>query len=362
MIPLNDLKRDYYAIGGAVRDALHRVQERGQFILGEELAGFEREFAAYTGSSYCIGVNSGSDALLLALQVLGVTKGDEVILPSHTFIATADAVIRNGATPVFADIDPATYCLDISSISKLISPRTRVILTVHLYGHPVDMAPIVEVARENDITVVEDSCQAHGSEYKGKKVGSIGSIGCFSFYPGKNLGAYGDAGCMVTNNKHLCERMQLLRNYGGKKKYVYKCTGMNSRMDEIQAAVLRVKLAHLDYWNNNRRHIAHLYENFLDGCNIIRPVERSYAKHVYHLYVVRTTKRDKLRSNLKKKGIETGIHYPIPVHKQYSYRKGNYPPLPITEKFCKEILSLPMNPWMDDDTVRFISEVVVSCL
>jgi dTDP-4-amino-4,6-dideoxygalactose transaminase len=363
MIPLHDLKRENLVIGGVVRDVFHRVQENGWFILGKELTAFEREFASYIGSSYCIGVNSGSDALVLALRAAGVTKGDEVILPSHTFIATADAVVRNGATPVFADITPETYCLDTSSIAKLISPRTRAILPVHLYGHPVDMAPLLEVANEHEIIIIEDACQAHGSEYRGKKLGSIGIIGCFSFYPGKNLGAYGDAGCVVTNDKYLCERIQMLRNYGQREKYIHECIGMNSRMDEIQAAILRVKLGHLDHWNNMRKHVAHLYDEFLAESDIILPVEQSYAKHVYHLYVIRTKKRGRLRSYLIKKGIETGIHYPLPIHKQPSYkRKGTFPALPVTEQICKEILSLPMSPWLDEELTQYIVEGVISCL
>jgi len=362
-IPLNDLKREYSAIGGAVREAVHRVQESGWFILGEELKEFERQFASYVGSQYCIGVNSGSDALVLALHAAGIAKGDEVILPSHTFIATADAVIRNGATPVFVDIDPETYCMDGTSIARLITPRTRALLPVHLYGHPVDMAPLVEVANDHSIVVIEDACQAHGSEYHGKKTGSIGTIGCFSFYPGKNIGAYGDAGCMVTNDQNLCDRMRMLRNYGQKEKYFSECLGMNSRMDEIQAAVLRVKLDHLDQWNNRRRYLAGLYNEFFLEWDIETPVERSYAHHVYHLYVVRTKKRDIVRSGLEKQGIETGIHYPVPVHKQPSYaQKGLVPTLPTTEKICREIVSIPINPWMDEDTVRFIVERTAACL
>jgi dTDP-4-amino-4,6-dideoxygalactose transaminase len=362
-IPLNDLKREYSAIGGEVREAIHRVQESGWFILGEELREFEGEFARYIGSKHCIGVNSGSDALVLALQAAGVNPGDEVILPSHTFIATADAVLRNGAVPVFADIDPETYCIDPDAISRAITWRTRAILPVHIYGHPADMGPLMEVAEEHGIVVIEDACQAHGAEYHGKKAGSIGSIGCFSFYPGKNIGAYGDAGCLITDDPDLSNRLRMLRNYGQKEKYLSECLGMNSRMDEIQAAVLRVKLAYLDQWNNRRRHLARVYNESFLNCDILPPAERSYSRHVYHLYVVQTSKRDMICSHLGKQGIETGIHYPVPIHKQSSYSlKCNTKELPVTEKICREIVSLPLNPWIDDETVHFIAEQAAACL
>jgi dTDP-4-amino-4,6-dideoxygalactose transaminase len=363
-VPLNDLKREYAAIGGVVRDAVHRVQERGWFVLGEEVKEFEREFAGYIGSRHCIGVNSGSDALVLALKVTGILPGDEVILPSHTFVATADAVVRNGAIPIFADIDPETYCIDTQAIRKIVTPRTRVILPVHLYGHPADMAPILEIAEEHSLSVIEDACQAHGAEYRDKKAGSIGSIGCFSFYPGKNIGAYGDAGCLVTDDPNLSDRLMMLRNYGQKEKYVSECIGINSRMDEIQAAILRVKLDHLDQWNNRRREIARVYNEIFSGSLIETPVERSYARHVYHLYIVRTTRRDMMRHLLEIQGIETGIHYPVPVHKQPVYRNilGSVFSLPKTEKICNQILSLPMNPWLDEETVQFIAEQTIACL
>ncbi len=363
MIPLNDLKREYLAIGKAVRCAMDRVQENGWFVLGEELREFERQFAGYVGTRYCIGVNSGSDALVLALRAIGVTKGDEVILPSHTFIATANSVVLNSATPVFIDIDPETNCMDVDSIAGLITPQTKVILPVHLYGHPADMAPLIEVAGEHGIVVIEDACQAHGAEYSGKKAGSIGSIGCFSFYPGKNIGAYGDAGCLVTNDQEISERLRMLRNYGQKEKYISNCTGMNSRMDEIQAAILRVKLDYLDQWNDRRRKIAGLYNKLFQMSDIKTPVERSYARHVYHLYVVRTKRRDMVRSCLETQGIETGIHYPIPIHKQPVFNMhGLVSTLPVTERICREIVSLPMNPWLDEETVNFIAERTAACL
>lgn len=363
MIPLVDLKRENQEVGEEIRAAFRQVQERGWFVLGHELKNFEEDYARYIGVSHCLGVNSGSDALILALKAIGINPGDEIILPSHTFIATADAVVRNGAKPVFADIDPQTYCLDPDAVAGMVTARTRAIIPVHLYGHPADMTPLQELAEKHALPIIEDACQAHGSEYLSKKTGSMGFIGCFSFYPGKNLGAYGDAGCIVTNDKETVEKIRMLRNYGQKEKYFHACIGMNSRMDEIQAAVLRVKLSYLDRWNERRRHIAALYNELLEGYDLIRPVERPYARHVFHQYVIRVKNRDNLFRSLWEHGIEAGIHYPVPVHQQPSYRgKWVISRLSVTEMISKEILSLPLHPWMDDGSLLYITETMKKCL
>lgn len=363
MIPLVDLKLENQEVGEEIRAAFRRVQEQGWYVLGDELRKFEDDYARYTGTTCCIGVNSGSDALILALKAMGIGQGDEVILPSHTFIATADAVVRNGAVPVFADIDPRTYCLDPASVAEMITPRTRALIPVHLYGHPADMAPLQELAERHALTIIEDACQAHGSEYRSKKAGGIGALGCFSFYPGKNLGAYGDAGCIVTSDKEIDQRIRMLRNYGQRKKYEHVCIGMNSRMDEIQAAVLSVKLQFLDRWNDQRRNHAKVYHELLERYDLITPVEMPYARHVYHQYVVRVKNRDRLLRSLREHGIEAGIHYPIPVHQQPPYRgRGVFSGLPITETITKEILSLPLHPWMEEESLLYIAETMKKCL
>ena len=363
MISLVDFKKENQEVGDEIRTAFSRIQDRGWYVLGDELSKFEEEYARYIGTSCCIGVNSGSDALILALKAIGIGPGDEVILPSHTFIATADAVVRNGAVPVFADIDPQTYCLDPTTVEGMITPRTRALIPVHIYGHPADMAPLQELASEYALPIVEDACQAHGSEYMAKKAGSIGLIGCFSFYPGKNLGAYGDAGCIVTNDQQIDERIRMLRNYGQRKKYEHICIGMNSRMDEIQAAVLRVKLQYLDQWNERRRYFSGLYDEFLHGNDLIGPIERSYARHVFHQYVIRVKNRDRLFRYLRDHAIETGIHYPIPVHQQPAYKRiGLNSGLPTTEMIAKEILSLPIHPYMDENSLAYVVETIQKCL
>jgi len=359
MIPIVDLKKEYAKIKTEVNEAIQRVLDKQWFILGEEAEKFEQEFANYIGARYAIGVNSGSDALYLAVKSLGIGKGDEVITVSHTFISTVDAITRNEAKPVFVDIDPETYTIDVKQIKDKITDRTKAIIPVHLYGHPADMDPIVQIAKKYKLFIIEDACQAHGAEYKGKKVGGIGDIGCFSFYPSKNLGAYGNGGMIVTNSEELAKRLSMLRNYGQSKKYYYDFMGINSRLDEIQAAVLRIKLKHLDEWNEKRRNIAKLYGKLLKGSSIILPIEKDYAKHVYHLYVIRSKNRDELQQYLLENGIQTQIHYPLPVHKQKAYLDlGFRAHLPATEKVCGEILSLPMYPWLNQEEVEKISRKI----
>jgi dTDP-4-amino-4,6-dideoxygalactose transaminase len=359
MITFVDLKREYEEINQEINLAIQRVLEGGWFILGEEAEKLEEEFSNYVGTRYGIAVNSGSDALYLTLKALGIGEGDEVITVSHTFISTVDAIVRNGAKPVFVDIEPDTYCIDVTKIEENISSKTKAILPVHIYGHPADMDMVMEVAKRHGLYVIEDACQAHGAQYKNKKVGSIGDAGCFSFYPTKNLGSYGDGGMIVTNDEMLAEKLKMLRNYGQSKKYYHDFIGINSRLSEIQAAVLRVKLRHLDEWNDKRRAVAKLYKKLLDGIDIIAPVEREYAKHVYHLYVIECKNRDELQQHLSESGIQTQIHYPIPVHMQKAYLDLGYNAyLPVTEKICSEVLSLPMHPWLKMEELQLISNIM----
>ncbi len=358
MILFNDFKKEYVALKDEVLMSIERVLASGWFVLGEEVEKFEAEFSNYVGSGHGIAVNSGSDALYLGLKALGIHEGDEVITVSHTMISTVDAITRNGAKPVFMDINPETYTMDISKLEAKISDRTRAILPVQLYGHPTDMGPLMEVAEKNDLPVIEDACQAHGSKYKGRKVGGIGTIGCFSFYPTKNLGAYGDAGMVVTNDEALAGRLKHMRNYGQSKKYYYDFVGVNSRLDEIQAAVLRAKLPHLEAWNERRRSLAKLYDSLLAGSDVVLPVEKEFAEHVYHLYVIRHKERDSLQQYLLDRGVQTLIHYPVPVHAQKAYMVPVS--LPETERACCEILSLPLNPWMNESDVKEVADCVNS--
>jgi dTDP-4-amino-4,6-dideoxygalactose transaminase len=351
MVPFLDLTRQYKGIEEEILLTTKRVYEKGSFILGEEVSNFENEFARYCGVRYGVGVASGTDALYLALKAAGIGEGDEVITVSNSFIATALAVSFTGARPVFVDIDPGTYTMDPNALESLLRSRKakerrrkiKAILPVHLYGHPAEMDAIIEIAYRNDLLVIEDACQAHGAEYRGKKMGSFGALGCFSFYPTKNLGGYGDGGMVVTDHKKLYERLHLLRCYGEKRKYHHVLKGINSRLDEIQAAILRVKLKYLDRWNEERRGRAQAYMKMLQPSPVIRPYEMEGARHVYHLFVIRTRGRNSLQTFLTDKGIDTLIHYPIPIHLQKAYRKLEYRRgnLPLTEKCSREILSLP---------------------
>ena len=356
MISMNDFKREYMAINKEVMPAIRRVLKSGWYVLGDEGNKFELEFSKYIGSKFGVGVNSGSDALYLAVKALGVSQGDEVITVAHTMISSVDAITRNGAKPVFVDVDPSTYVMDPTRVEAKISKKTKAILPVHLYGHPVDMDPLTELANKYGLYVVEDACQAHGSKYKGTVVGNIGDIGCFSFYPTKNLGAYGDAGMITTNNEEIANNLRKMRNYGQSRKYYHDFVGVNSRLDEMQAAILRIKLRHLDEWNEKRRNLARLYDSLLKNTNLITPIEREYAKHVYHLYVIRDKRRNELQQYLLNQGIQTLIHYPIPIHLQEAYKTNDK--LPVTEKICGEILSLPIYPWLKESEVEQISESI----
>ncbi|MCX8067101.1 MAG: DegT/DnrJ/EryC1/StrS family aminotransferase [Anaerolineae bacterium] len=363
MIPSFDLTRQYVSLKEEIDAAIARVLARGRFILGEEVTAFEQEFAAACGVAHAVGVASGTDALYLALRACGIGPGDEVITVSHTAVATVAAIELAGARPVLVDVDPRRYTMDPAKVEERITPRTRALLPVHLYGCPADMAPLLEIARRYGLFLIEDCAQAHGAYYRGRPVGSWGDIAAFSFYPTKNLGAFGDGGAVVTNDSTLARRVQLLREYGWARRYVSHIRGTNSRLDEIQAAVLRVKLRHLEAWNERRRQIAALYSEYLAEATrwgLVLPGEPENAHHVYHLYVVRHPQRDALQAFLRERGIGTLVHYPVPVHLQpayadLGYREGS---LPVSEALAREVLSLPMYPELTDEEVQRVAEAV----
>jgi len=359
-IPLVDLKAQYQSIKSEIDAAIKRVVESGRFILGEEVEAFEKEFAAFCGAKYAVGVDSGTAALHLSLILCGIGPGDEVITTPHTFTSTAEVVALLGARPVFVDIDPTTYNIDPNLIERAITPRTKAIIPVHLYGRPAEMDPILEIAEKHNLVVIEDAAQAHGAEYKGKRAGSLGKLACFSFYPAKNLGAYGDAGAIVTDDPELAEKGRMLRNHGRRAKYEYQLLGYAYRLDAIQAAILRAKLAHLEEWTEKRRRNAALYNELLADTHLALPQEDEHIRAVYHLYVVRTPYRDRLRDFLRERGIETGIHYPIPLHLQpafqyLGYKKGDFP---HTERCSKEILSLPMYPELTRAQIEIVADAI----
>ncbi len=359
-VPFVDLAAQYAQIAHDVQEAINRVLRDGDFILGRDVRALEEEFAAYCGVGWAIGVDSGTSALELALRAWDVGPGDEVIIPANTFIATALAVSCVGATPKFVDVDPLTYNMDVDRLREAISERTKAIIPVHLYGQPADMDPIMDIARARRLVVVEDACQAHGAYYKGKRVGSIGDAAAFSFYPGKNLGAYGDGGMVVTNNARIAESVQMLRNYGQKEKYHHLSIGFNRRLDTIQAAVLRVKLPHLDAWNTARRKHAEQYRQALAGAGVGIPAAANNVEHVWHLFVIESEDRDGLQRHLASSGISAGIHYPIPVHLQPAYRElGHHAgDFPITERASRRILSLPMYAELPPEFIEYAADTV----
>src|SRR6056297_3252430 len=345
-IPFLDLRAAYLELKLEIDAAVARVLDSGWYILGPEVEAFESEWAAYCGADHAVGLANGLDALILALRALDIGPGDEVIVPSNTYIATWLAVSAVGATPVPVEPDPATHNIDPARIADAITPRTRVLLPVHLYGQPADMDPILKCARAHSLAVVEDAAQAHGALYKGQTIGAHGDIVCWSFYPGKNLGALGDAGAVTTNDAALAERVALLRNYGSKKKYTNEEAGVNSRLDPLQAAVLRVKLAALDDWTNRRRAVAARYAEGLTNSDLILPHVPDWAEPVWHLYVVRSPAREEVQARLTESGIDTLIHYPIPPHMQAAYIELRiaYDALPLARQLAAEVLSLPMGP------------------
>lgn len=343
-VPFLDLRAAYLELQSEIDEAIARVLDSGCYILGPEVEAFEEEWAAYCGATYAVGVGNGLDALTLALRALEIGPGDEVIVPSNTYIATWLAVSAVGATPVPVEPNPSTYNIDPDQIPAAITPRTKVLLPVHLYGQPVDLDPILKTARTHNLAVVEDAAQAHGARYKGRRIGSHGDVICWSFYPGKNLGALGDAGGVTTNRSDLAERIRLLRNYGSREKYVNEVQGVNSRLDPIQAAVLRVKLKALDEWNERRRCIAELYFQGLAGKDLTLPQAPDWVDPVWHLYVVRSSKRNALQACLAEAGIDTLIHYPIPPHGQVAYADTYSVALPLAARLAGESLSLPIGP------------------
>jgi dTDP-4-amino-4,6-dideoxygalactose transaminase len=359
-IPLVDLQAQYQTIQSEVLAALEDVLQHMQLFLGPQAQAFEEEFAAYCGCSYGIAVSNGTDALILALRACGIGSNDEVITVANTFIATVEAIAQVGATPVFVDIDPRTYTMDWRQLDQVLTDRTRAIIPVHLYGHPAEMDSVLTFARKHGLRVIEAASQAHGATYQGQCVGSFGDIGCFSLYCSKNLGAYGEAGICVTNDADLAQNLRLLRDHGSRTRYYHEVLGVNARMDEMQAAILRVKLKHLDQWNKARQSHAQTYTRELAGVVEAVPFVSPGCTHAYYVYVVQVQQRDMLREHLQRDGIATGIHYPISVHLQpacahYGYRRGM---LPITEAIADRIVSLPMYPELTDQHLNRVINAI----
>jgi dTDP-4-amino-4,6-dideoxygalactose transaminase len=361
MIPFVDLKAQYTGIKDEVNAAIQGVLDTCQFTLGSEVAAFEEEFASYSQAQYGIGVNTGTSALHLALLAAGIGPGDEVITVPFTFVATVAAIYYTGATPVFVDIDPRTFTIDVKAIEAAITDKTKAILPVHLYGQPADMDPILDIAKRHGLVVIEDAAQAHGAEYKGKRVGSIGDMGCFSFYPGKNLGAYGEGGMVVTSNPEYTRTIRMLRDWGAEQKYQHVLKGYNFRLEGIQGAVLRVKLRHLEAWTEARRAAAAHYNELMSDSGVATPEAMPYARHVYHIYAIRTQQRSEWQQALQDKGIQTGIHYPIPVHllpayADLGYTQGDFP---HSEQAANEVLSLPMFAELSPAQCKEVSKAVI---
>ena len=359
-VPFVDLGAQYQAIATEIDHAISKVIQDADFILGLEVRLFEEEFAEFCDASYAVGVDSGTSALELALRAFDIGPGDEVITAANSFIASALGISHAGAKPVLVDVDPYTYTMDVKAVERAITRRTRAIIPVHLYGHPAHMDPIRELASKRGLVVVEDACQAHGARYKGKRVGSLGHAAAFSFYPGKNLGAYGDGGMIVTNDRKIANRLEMLRNYGQKEKYKHLFRGYNRRLDTLQAAILRVKLKYLEKWNAARRWNAKLYQRHLEGSEVVLPGEARGAESAWHLYVVRAKRRDQLKEHLANKGVNVGIHYPIPIHLQPAYHDLGYKPgdFPVTEEYAQRILSLPMFAELTQDQIERIAKTV----
>lgn len=359
-IPVFDLKRQYENLKTEIDNAFKSVLENGIFVLGENVERFEEEFAEYLGAGFAVGVGSGTEALHLSLKACDIGYGDEVITVPNTAVPTISAISFAGAKPVFVDITPDTCTMDLRKVEEKITDKTKAILPVHLYGHSTEMEQIMKLAKAHNLRVIEDACQAHGAKYNSKNAGTIGDMGCFSFYPTKNLGAYGDGGMVVTNNEELYKKLIMLRNYGEVKKFTSKIEGFNSRLDEIQSAVLRVKLKYLDEWTNKRREIATMYHQLLYNSNVQLPCERQWAKHVYHLFVIRVNKRDALKDYLHERGVGTQIHYPIPVHLQDAYKKLGHKAgdFPISERNAEEILSLPIYPELTTEEIEAVAGLI----
>jgi dTDP-4-amino-4,6-dideoxygalactose transaminase len=361
-IPLVDLKAEYEFLKEELLEKIQQTLVSDSFILGKELEEFERRFAEYIGTGYCVGVASGTDALYLSLKALDLEAGSEVITPSFTFIATVLSIVNAGLKPVLVDISAENYCIDVSELEKKITKKTKVILPVHLFGYPAKLDRIVSICEERKIYLIEDACQAHGSKYRNRKLGSFGTAGCFSFYPSKNLGCYGDGGAVTTNDENIYQKLKYLRNYGQTSKYEHTYFGINSRLDTIQAGILNVKLKYLDEWNSKRREKALLYKKLLRNLPIILPPDDTQDTYqIYHVFAIRTKKRDQLFEHLQKHNISTVIHYPKPIHLQNSFRaffKGQH--FPVSEEVAKEILSLPLHPFLSEEDIEYISSVIKS--
>lgn len=364
MIQLVDLVAQYHSIKQEIDDAVHATLESGHFILGPAVVKFEESIASYLGVKFAIGLASGTDALVLALRALNISAGDEVIIPAYTFFATAGTVMSVGAKPVIVDIDPTTYEIDVTKIEERITRNTKAIIPVHLYGHPADMDAILEIAKRHQLKVVEDNAQGFGAMYKGRNTGSIGDIGCLSFFPTKNLGAFGDGGMVVTNDPALAERMRMLRTHGWKKKYYSEEVGYNSRLDAMQAAILQAKLPHVDEWNEKRHAIAARYSEKLAALGVTVPMECDWGTHVYHLYIIRSDRRAELQAFLKEKGIASEVYYPLPPHlsipcRKFGYKEGDYP---HAERASQETLALPLYPELttdqEDQVIAAVAEFV----
>lgn len=361
-IPFNDLRPQGVALRAELEAALRRVFDRGWFILGPELEAFEAEFAAYCGARYAVGVGSGTDALHLALRACGVGPGDEVVTVAFTAVPTINAISLAGARPVFVDVDPRTRTMDPAQVEAALTPRTRALLPVHLYGHAADMAPLRELAERRGLWLIEDAAQAHGTRYRGQRTGTLGHLAAFSFYPTKNLGAYGDAGAVVTDDDALARRLRLLRNYGQTDRYHHQIEGVNSRLDEVQAAILRVKLRYLDAWNAARRERAARYTAALAGLAV--PWEAPWTEHTYHLYVVEVPQRERVQALLAEAGIGTLVHYPIPAHLQPAYTHLGVArgALPVSERLADTVLSLPLYPELPLDQVDRVADALRATL
>ncbi len=356
-VPFVDLKAQYKSLRPQMDLAIQSVLDRAAFVLGKETQDFEQAFAAYLGVAHAVGVSSGTDALELAIRACGIGSGDEVVTVPNTYIATCEAISFAGATVRFVEVDARTYNIDPGVVEAAITEKTKALLPVHLYGQPADMGPILEIAKRRGLKVIEDCAQAHGATYQGRKVGTFGDVACFSFYPGKNLGAYGDGGAVVTNDGAIAERVRMLRNHGQRQKYVHHIEGGCRRLDNLQAAVLGVKLPHLDAWNTARRRAAKLYDELLAGIpGVVTPYVSPEVEPVYHLYVVQVPERDRVQEALKATGVETGIHYPIPLHEQPAYAHMGHMPqdFPISQRLGPRILSLPMFPELSEDQIQHV--------
>jgi dTDP-4-amino-4,6-dideoxygalactose transaminase len=361
-IPFVDLKVRDPKLRRELSAAIEQAVDDAQYILGSQVADFEQAFADFSGAAHCVGVANGTEALHLTLRALDVGPGDEVITSANTFVATALAIAYTGATPVLVDVDPSDYLIDVELIERAITPRTKAILPVHLYGQPVDMHAILEIAERHGLPVVQDACQAHGARIGDTPVASLGTAACFSFYPSKNLGAFGDGGGLVTNSAKLAERIRLLRNYGQRAKNEFTMLGYNSRLDTLQAAILSVKLPYLEQGNEQRRAAAATYNRLLQDSDLVLPTERPDVTHVYHLYVVQHPQRDELMSHLQQAGVQCGIHYPTPIHKIPAFQGARTVPdgAPVSSRAARRILSLPIYPEITDDAIAQVSEVVRS--